>query len=95
MVAQQSVWFWIETVDFQLIHFTVAVFFKSVLFDLRPSPSELFPLSPYQVMAFPPIKAHELESTLPLITSYSWWRASSFDLHLALGLMEKEMQPLS
>lgn len=43
----------------------------------------------------PPSKAHELESALPLITSYSWSRASSFDLHLALGLMEKEMQPLS
>lgn len=50
---------------------------------------------PYQVMAFPPIKAHELLCTLPLIISYSRWRASLFDLHLTLGLREKETQPLS
>lgn len=54
-----------------LNHFTVSIFFKSIYLIKGQVLLNSLPHSPAQVMAFPPSKAHELESKLPLITLYS------------------------
>lgn len=68
--------------------------FEMHLFDQRPSASEPFRALPYKVMDPPPFTHTHTRGLwvyrlLPLIIVYSCWSASSFDLHLALGLMEK------